>query len=191
MLDDREPEAGSSGGASSVTSVEALEETTQLFLVHSSAVVADLELARPRGERQRCTRPGVPHRVLREVLDDGLQHPPPEGKLDPGRGVDMDGNGRVLRAVGEPVPDLLEYRKDLSSAERNDLAPTLELGEEEDVVDELGHLLDLLPRLGKQLVAVSPGQGRRVEEREQPCERGPQLVRDRGRESDPKRLVRL
>src|SRR5207247_4597736 len=100
MLDDRKAEPGSSRGSSAVASVEALEDSGQLIFLDTSSVVADLEHARPGGEGERRARPRVTDRVLGEVLDDGLQHPPPEGKLDPGRGVNMDSDVGVLRAVG-------------------------------------------------------------------------------------------
>ena len=81
------------------------------------------------------------------------------------------------------------YGRDLGEAERDDLAALLELGEEEDVVDELRHLDDLGARLVDQLLHVDARQLRGVEQREQARERRPQLVRDRRREPDAQALV--
>ena len=83
----------------------------------------------------------------------------------------------------------LDVRSDLGEAERDDLAALLELGQEEDVVDELRHLDDLGARLVDQLLHVDTGQLRGVEQREQPRERRPQLVGDRRREPDAESLV--
>ena len=106
------------------------------------------------------------------------------------RSLDANRHIGALRTVGEPVASLLEHRQRKCAAEGNDLAATLELGEEQHVVDQLAHLLDLLPRLGKQGVAVSAGKLGGVEQRQQPCQRRPQLVRDRRRETNSQLLVR-
>ncbi len=74
-------------------------------------------------------------------------------------------------------------------AERDDLPAALELGEEEDVVDELTHLLDLLSGLGKQVVTVCAGEHGGLEQHEQTRQRRPQLVRDRRGEADSQLLV--
>ena len=87
------------------------------------------------------------------------------------------------------VEQLGDVRSELGEAEGDDLAALLELGQEEDVVDELGHLHDLGARLVDQLVHIDTGQLRGVEQGEQPRERCPQLVGDRRREADAQSLV--
>ena len=67
--------------------------------------------------------------------------------------------------------------------ERDDLLAALELGEEQDLVDQLAGVLDLRPRLVDQLSDVGAGQVGRVEKGQDPCERRSQLVRDRGRKA--------
>jgi hypothetical protein len=94
-----------------------------------------------------------------------------------------------LGAVREPGADLLEHGPDFGCPEGHDLAPALELREEEHVVHELGHLLDLLPRLGKKLVTVGSRKSGRLENHEQPCQGGPELVRDSSGEADSKLLI--
>src|SRR5262249_42481754 len=96
---------------------------------------------------------------------------------------------RALRAVREPVACLLQYRQRWRAAKRDDLTATLELGQKEHVVDQLAHLLDLLPRLGKESVAIRPRQVRRVQKCQQSRQRRPQLVRDRRGETDSQLLV--
>jgi hypothetical protein len=65
----------------------------------------------------------------------------------------------------------------------------LQLAQEEDVVDELRHLLDLLARLGEERGLVGAGQLGRLEQGQQPGERRPQLVRNRGGEGGSELVV--
>ena len=190
MLDDREPEACAARGASSIAAIEALEESRQLGFGDTAAVVRNLEDARSRRERQRRAGTRVSNRVDREVLDDHVQHAPAERQRHV-RGLHVDPNPHVgaLRAVGEPVADLLEHRQRRRRAERNHLAPALELRQEEHVVDELAHLLDLLACLGDQPVLIRIRKRRRVEQRKQARERRSQLVGHCGGETDAKLLV--
>ena len=67
--------------------------------------------------------------------------------------------------------------------------PGLELGEEEHLVDQLADLVDLAPRLLDELGHVLARQARELEQREQPRERRPQLVRDGGGEAGAQLLV--
>ena len=67
--------------------------------------------------------------------------------------------------------------------ERDHLLAALELGEEEDLVDQRAGVLDLGPRLVDQRVHVGARKRGRIEQREDPGERRPQLVRDRGGEA--------
>ena len=62
----------------------------------------------------------------------------------------------------------------------------LELGQEEDLVDQRAGVLDLDARLRDQPCDVRAGQIGGVEEREDPRERRPQLVRDGGGEAGAK-----
>ena len=73
--------------------------------------------------------------------------------------------------------------------ERDDLAAGLELGEEEDVVDQLADLLDLAPRLLDEVGRVEARELRRLEKGHDPREWRSQLVRDGGGESRPQLLV--
>ena len=92
-------------------------------------------------------------------------------------------------ALARLLVQLVHVRRQLGEAQRDDLAALLELGQEEDVVDELGHLDDLGAGLVDQLLDVDARQLRGVEQREQACERRAQLVRDRSGEADPQTLV--
>jgi len=96
-------------------------------------------------------------------------------------------------AVGGPIGKrcdrLAHDRQHARPAERDDLSPGLELAQEQHVVDQVAGLLDLLPRLLDEAVDVGAGQGRRLEQHEQACERRPQLVRDRGGKARPELLV--
>ena len=175
--------------AGPIAAVEALEEPGQLLFLDTPTVVADLEDTGACRQGQRRAGARVADRVLREVLDDGLQHPAPERELESG--------SASIRISTSALSALSSSRARTSTstgstgvdAERYNLPAALQLGEEEHVVHELCHLLDLLPRLGKQLVAISPGKRRRLQQGEQPGQRRPQLVGDRGRETDPQLLV--
>src|SRR5262245_63131417 len=70
VLDDRETQTSPARCARAVAAIEPLEEPRQLALLHTSAVVGDLDLARARRQQQRRSRPGVADRAEREVLDD-------------------------------------------------------------------------------------------------------------------------
>jgi hypothetical protein len=132
----------------------------------------------------------APDRVQGEVLDDDLEHPASQRDLHVGGRFDTDADVRSLGAVGKPVASLLQYRQRKRAAEGDDLAAALELGKEQHVVDQLLHLLNLLPRVGKQGVAIRARQIGRLQQGHQSCQRRPQLVRDSRRETDPQLLVR-
>ena len=76
-----------------------------------------------------------------------------------------------------------------SRAQPDDLVAGLQLGEEEDVVDQLADLIDFSLRLLDELHHVGAGQGRSLQEREHAGERRPQLVRDGRGEAGPELLV--
>jgi hypothetical protein len=67
----------------------------------------------------------------------------------------------------------------LSVAEGDDLPALLELAQEEHVVDQLGHLENLLSGLPQEALQIGAGQLGRVEEGLQPSERRSQLVGNR------------
>ena len=82
----------------------------------------------------------------------------------------------ALCARAKRFDRLLHDRLDLGTAERHDCATGLELRQEQDVVDEIGHLLHLAPRLFQQGLRVHTGQRRAVKERHQPRQGSTQLV---------------
>ena len=74
----------------------------------------------------------------------------------------------------------LEQDREVVSLGETEAAPVLrELAQEEDVVHELRHLLDLLMSLPQERLQVCSGELRRLEQREKPGERRAELVRDR------------
>ena len=83
-----------------------------------------------------------------------------------------------LRGVSEVVEDAFHDGARGSGRERDDGVAGLELAEEEDVVDQLPDLSDLCLRLPDEVLEVRAGEGRALEQREEPRERRSQLVRD-------------
>ena len=71
----------------------------------------------------------------------------------------------------ELLHGLLEHRLHGRGAERDDARAGLELREEEHLVDELGDLVDLRPRLLDERRDVLARQRRRLEKRQEPGER--------------------
>ncbi len=88
----------------------------------------------------------------------------------------------LRRARRELVDDLAENRERVRGAQRDDLGAALELGEEEDLVDQLAGVLDLGARLLEKRRDVGVGQVGGVEQDEDARERRSELVGDRGRE---------
>ncbi len=147
MLDDREPEPCASRGPRPVPAIEALEHTVEVFLGDAGAVVRRYErrgaLVLFDTEPQRRARPGIAESVFDQVLRDDVEHPGAERDLGVGVACELD---RHVRAVGPLLVlgrDALELRERFGLPEGDDDAPALELGEKEDVVDELAHQLDL------------------------------------------------
>ena len=97
------------------------------------------------------------------------------------------GSGGLLRQL---AGDVVEDRQHRLGAERDDARAGLELGEEEHLVDQLADRVDLAPRLLDERRHVLARETRELEQREQPSQRRPQLVRDRGREAGAELLVR-
>jgi hypothetical protein len=83
---------------------------------------------------------------------------------------------------------LLEDRASRGRPRADVLAAALELAEEEDVVEELGHLGRLRARLLDERVGVLSGEGGGLEEGEDARERRPELVRNGCRERGAKLL---
>ena len=81
-------------------------------------------------------------------------------------------------ASSSPAITSREHGQRRGVPKRDDLASALELRQEEDLVDQGSGVLDLDAGLRDQPVDVRAGEIRRVEEREDPRERRPQLVRD-------------
>src|SRR5207248_8504265 len=101
MLDDREAEPASCGGAGAVASVEALEQTRNILLGDPTSVVTGLEDGAgrrfPARERERGPRTGVADSVLGEIFRHGLEHSLPEGNGDGRAAVDAKRHFGVVR----------------------------------------------------------------------------------------------
>ena len=134
---------------------------------------------------------GVADRVLGEVLGNDPEHPRAQRKVEariPGR-LQLDpGPGAARR---ELVDHLLEHGQGVRHPQRDDLDLALELGEEQDLVDQLAGVLDLGPCLVEQRLDVRAREVGGVEQDEDACERGSQLVRDRSGEAGAERVERV
>ncbi len=128
----------------------------------------------------------VPDRVLRQVLGDDPQHARPERNLRVRIAVGGQLDSGARSGVVEARDHVLQRRKRRGVTERDDLAATLELRQEEDLVDQRAGVLDLDARLRDQPVDVRSRQVRRIEQREDPRERRSQLVGDGGGEAGAK-----
>ena len=194
VLHDREAEAGAPRRARAVGAVEALEQAAELRLADADAVVRAAQdhvvaVALDR-ERERRSRPGVPDGVLREVLRDDAEHPRPDLELDRAVSLDDERNPCAARPLLQLVRDGLQLRANGDRAERDDARARLELREEQHLVDQLADLPHLAARLLHELGDVLARQHRRLEQREQACERRAELVRDRRGEAGAELLVR-
>jgi hypothetical protein len=193
VLDNREAESGTAGRAGAVGPVEALEEAREVVVVHAGPVVDGGENGGigvcVNGEPARRAGARVADRVLREVRCDDANHARPHGELDV-VSLDDERNAGALGGVSEAVGDLLEQAERGRRPEGHDLAAGLELAEEENVVDELADLSHLGVRLLDEFLHVRVGKEGRLEERQEPREGRPQLVRDGGREAGAELLVR-
>ncbi len=123
----------------------------------------------------------VTDRVLGEVLADDAKHPRAKRErrlANHSQGYACAG-GRVVEALDDEIED----RPGVGRGQRHHFAAALELGEEEDLVDQLAGALDLGAGLVDQPMDVGVGQRRVVEQRQDASQRRAQLVRDRGREA--------
>jgi DNA-binding response OmpR family regulator len=128
----------------------------------------------------------VANGVLREVLDHHAQHARTERHLDGRVSVCCELDARAFGRSGEIADDALQHGQRCGMPERHDLLAALELGKEQHLIDERAGVLDLVAGLVDQRADIGAGQVGRVEQSEDSCERGPQLVRDRGREARAK-----
>ena len=121
--------------------------------------------------------------ILGEVLRHDVQHARSQRHLDQRVALDVELDPGTFRSAGEPTRDVLQHGERGGVPERYDFLAALELGEEQDLVDENAGVLDLRPRLLDQLGDVGAGQVGRVEKGEDSGEWRSQLVRDRCREA--------
>src|SRR3954447_7800850 len=193
VLHDREPQTGAARRPCSVGAVEALEDAYAIFRPEADAVIGDGEcrqaVALRHARAARASRPGVADRVRDEVLADDTEHARPQRQRDLLAADHLQGDLGMFRPVCKRDDDLAEDRHGLRRSERDNLATAFELTEKEHVVDELPGLLDLLLRLLEERLDLGVRKRRHFEERKQPGERCPKLVRDGGGESRPQLLV--
>ena len=142
------------------------------------------------GESEGRARTGVANRVLGEVPRDDSEHPRPDRQLDVVATFEPQLDSGSRSTLGELVDRLLEHGLHGRGAERDDASARLELAEKQHLVDELRDLVDLATCLLDERGHVLAGKRRRLEEREEPGERCPELVRHRRSEPGAKLLVR-
>jgi CheY-like chemotaxis protein len=195
VFHDRQAEAGAVRRSRSVAAEEPLKQARQLRVGNAAAVVRHREeddvALRARGDRAACAVTRVADRVRHEVLHEDAQDPWPHGDHDV---LGDERHERLCVPLGarpQRLDDVADDRRDGNVAETNHRAARLELAEEEDVVDELRHRLDLLSSLLEQRCCVRTWQGSAVEEGEQPSQGRAELVRDRRGEADSKLLERI
>ncbi len=194
VLDDREAEAAAARGAGAVGAEEPLEEPWRVLLGNAGPVVADLErdavADATKSDRASRALARVSDGVLDQVLHDRSQHS--AAKRDADRLV-LDFETQVDAGPIGPLDPLVDrctqYRGRLGFAEGDNLPPLLELAQEEDVVHELRHLVDLLARLGEERGEIGTGKLGGVEQRDEPGQRRPELVGDRGSEGGAELFV--
>src|SRR5205814_6318363 len=150
----------------------------------------DLAALSPQRDHAGRALAGVANGVLEEVVGASAEHGPAERDEQLlVRDLDLQADSGQLGTLELLVDEGSKKRRGLRLAERYDLAPLLELAQEEDVVDQLGHLLDLIARLREERGLVGAGQLGRLKQRQQPGERRPQLVRDGRRKGRAELLV--
>ena len=114
----------------------------------------------------------MPDRVFDQVLGNGAEHP--AAKRDEDRLVgepQLQPDAGRLGAL-DPLRDhSAKDRRSLRLAERDDLTALLELAQEENVVYELRHLIDLGSRLPEKIGEVGPRELGGFEQRHEPRER--------------------
>ena len=136
-------------------------------------------------EPERGSRAGVSQRVLDQVLGDDGEHPGSKWELRFPVSGDVQLDVGPVGSAGKLGGHTLELGQSLRRPKCDHGTAALQLGQEEDVVDELCHLLDLGSNPVQHLCRIRP----RLEQRQSPRKRRPQLVRDDCRESRAKLLV--
>src|SRR3954470_5581656 len=194
VLDDREAEARAAQRPRVIGAVEALEQPVDVLPRDADAVVRGHQLRRPfeaaHADRARRAYAGVTDRVRHQVLPDHPEHARPHRQRERLVALHDEGHGGpvgLLRQLGRYA---VERRQRVRVPERDDLAAGLELAQEEEVVDELAHLLDLAAGALEQARNVRLRPRARLEQDEQARERRAKLVRDRRGEAAPQLLVR-
>jgi len=87
--------------------------------------------------------------------------------LDP----ELETDARPFGTLEALVDGGAEHGSSLGLAERDHFAPLFELAQEENVVDELGHLLDLGARVPEQRGDIGAGKLGGLQQRQQPSKR--------------------
>ena len=154
--------------------------------VHALQIGADDYLVKPFSMKELVARvEAAARRGVRGLHEDrGEELVIEELRIDP-RSVQafVDGeNAELTPTEFRLLYALAQDRSCVGLAERDDLPPLLELAQEEDVVDEVGHLPYLLARPCEERLEVGTGELGRIEQRLEARERRPQLVRDRSSE---------
>ena len=132
--------------ARAVSAVEALEETRKLALLEAGSVVFRNERrslsGRSRRRSETCSRGRRTGARCRAGSRPRRRACGAQGKLSIGITANLDFDPRSLRPFGVLGCHALELRQCLRGAERDDSTATLELGEEQHVVDERRDLLN-------------------------------------------------
>ncbi len=120
----------------------------------SAAVITAKSPARCTETEKLGALARISDRVFGEVLGHHTQHSRTKRDLDKRITVRTQFDPSTSRTVGEVVDHLLEDGQRHGMAERHDLDSALELGEEEDFVDQRAGVLDLISRLIDQRANV-------------------------------------
>ncbi len=110
-------------------------------------------------EPERCAVTGITDCVLDEVLGDDAQHPWTQRQVDARITGRLEVNAGARGGVLVLCEHLCQHGQRVRVAERDDLLAALELGEEEDLVDQRSGVLDLGPSLVDQRLHVRARQG--------------------------------
>src|SRR5215204_6024312 len=114
MLHDCEAEAAPTGGPRAITPVKALEETRQVVRIDPDTVVGGGNdnvaaiLANRQSEGRAGT--GIANRVLRQVLDDHLEHSRPQRDRGPGLRVKGKADTGPISTLAKLFRDFVENR---------------------------------------------------------------------------------
>ena len=191
MLDDRQTEAGAPRGASAVTTVETLEKPREVVFGHARSVIGRDEHRPPLVTFHGQSEPGagacVAQGVVDQILGNDVEHARAERKLDIRISPDLErepGSVGTLFLLGQ---DPLELGQGLRRPEGDNRTTALQFREEEDIVDERRHLLDLAAHLFDDSGRIAP----RLEKRHGARQGRPQLMGDDRGEARAQLLIRL